>query len=236
NPLYISEPKCGSELPDNEGSFQSPGYPIIYPDNLNCTWTIKRPQKASVLKFRDFEVEAPLWGGSCTFDYVLVIVGSGDSAVTHDPLCGYIPPADITFDDEVTIKFISDRIRAYKGFVASYFPDPCVHDLQVESGEIKSPEYPHDYPNDLGCSWTIKRPSKPGVLTFEDFDVESANWGERCQFDYLYVFVGTGRSVTSYGPYCGTEKPENIVYNDTVQVTSTTDGDGTHRGFKLTFG
>ncbi|TGZ63576.1 hypothetical protein CRM22_006844 [Opisthorchis felineus] len=117
------EPKCGEELPGEAGSFQSPGYPIIYPDKLNCTWTIKRPAKPSILKFVGFEVEMPLFGGGCEFDYVLVTVGSGASASTHGPLCGYQPPEDIHYNDEVTVKFISDRIRAYKGFAAVYYPE-----------------------------------------------------------------------------------------------------------------
>ncbi|TGZ76005.1 hypothetical protein CRM22_000060 [Opisthorchis felineus] len=257
------EPKCGEELPGEAGSFQSPGYPIIYPDKLNCTWTIKRPAKPSILKFVGFEVEMPLFGGGCEFDYVLVTVGSGASASTHGPLCGYQPPEDIHYNDEVTVKFISDRIRAYKGFAAVYYPEdatetpstpvpettttgieenitrtpyPCGGNLKGPSGNISSPEYPNNYPNDLGCSWTIEQPSKPGVLKFETFDVERVNWGEHCQFDYLYVFVGTGRNVISHGPFCGDELPNPIEYNDTVQVTFTTDRNVTHRGFLIEFG
>ncbi|GAA32389.1 hypothetical protein CLF_113157, partial [Clonorchis sinensis] len=66
--------------------------------------------------------------------------------------------------------------------------------------------------------------------------VEKQNWGEPCQFDYVYVFVGTGSHVKSHGPYCGNTSPPPVKYNETIQVTFTTDKNVTGKGFRLTFG
>ncbi|GAA56409.1 cubilin [Clonorchis sinensis] len=106
-------PKCGGKLPPNKGSFQTPGYPIVYPDDRNCTWTIDKPIKSSVLHFVDFEVEQALSGPLCQFDYVTVTIGSGSSATKVGPLCGYTAPEDILFNDSVKIAFISDRIQLF---------------------------------------------------------------------------------------------------------------------------
>ncbi|KER19988.1 hypothetical protein T265_15414, partial [Opisthorchis viverrini] len=241
-------PICVYNLEGTTGEFKTPNYPLAYPDNLNCSWTIQSPGKSELI-FQTFEIEESYVGEKCQFDVVYVHLQKGNDFETHGPLCGYSPPGPFEFDGKAVVTLTSDRIRAYSGFLA-YFREEeteeqpaepegtarCGNDTTDSSGTITSPNFPNKYENNLGCSWTIQKPTKPSVLTFDSFDVEWANWGEQCQFDYLYVFVGTGRHVKSYGPYCGNQKPDPIPFDKPVQITFTTDDSERRTGFSLTFG
>ncbi|TGZ71864.1 hypothetical protein CRM22_002413 [Opisthorchis felineus] len=269
-------PTCGHVLKGEFGEIKSPNYPNNYPDNLNCSWTIRKPQNRSELIFEDFEVEDSYDEGICQFDFVVVQVGTHNRPKLYGPFCGCDIPEPIQFEEEVLITFRTDRIGAYSGFHAFYRPllsdmDPsnpgpkpstepyremtsgksmssgfaemelvnntqCHYHVASESGIITSPNYPHDYGINLNCAWMIKRPKKPSLLKFTDFDVEEANWGEECQFDYLYVFVKTGFQMTTYGPFCGDVAPEPIKYSDKVQIIFTTDNNEQRRGFAVEFG
>ncbi|KAG5446720.1 Tolloid-like protein 2 [Clonorchis sinensis] len=262
------KPICEYNLEGSTGEFKTPNYPLAYPDNLNCSWTILSPGKSELI-FQTFEIEESYVGEKCQFDVVYVYLETENGVQTHGPLCGYSPPGPFHYKDKAVVTLTSDRIRAYSGFLAyfrpeggSYVPPPteagetevqpavtgepvtpespeekprCGYDTAEPRGTITSPNYPNNYENNLGCSWTIEKPAEPSILTFESFNVEWANWGGQCQFDYLYVFVGTGNHVKSYGPYCGNEKPDPIEFSEPVQITFTTDGSETRTGFSLKF-
>ncbi|OON22537.1 CUB domain protein, partial [Opisthorchis viverrini] len=254
-------PTCSHVLTEEFGEIKSPNYPNAYPDNLICSWTIRKPQNRSELIFLSFDVEESYDGRRCRFDVVFIQVGTHNRRKTYGPLCGQDIPGPFQFGEEVLITFLTDRIGAYSGFHAFYrtvgsdiepsTPVPrsceytemeldnitqCDYHIATESGIITSPNYPQDYGNNLHCSWMIIKPKNPSLLRFTDFEVEEVNWGDRCQFDYLYVFVGTGVHVTSYGPFCGNIPPEPIKYSDEVQITFTTDKNETRKGFAAEFG
>ena len=55
----------------------------------------------------------------------------------------------------------------------------CGGEINAESGQLQSPNYPNIHPNDQDCTWTITVPiGFSVVLTFETFDV-------RCNFIYI---------------------------------------------------
>ena len=62
-----------------------------------------------------------------------------------------------------------------------FFPDGCQADkcFKTTSGEIISPEFPLDYPDNLDKTWYIELPvGQKILLTFLEFDVEE---GEECK-------------------------------------------------------
>ncbi|KAG5446744.1 hypothetical protein CSKR_114201 [Clonorchis sinensis] len=174
---------CNENLPADAGSLESPGYPLIYPNDLNCTWTIGKPNGMGHLSFVDFDVsvrnitrfithsplihcgnangnlqtdvvyifglrsnvftpsvlhrkrpsaiakwsfsslkqiEDPVSGSECVWDYVTITVGTGSLAKVHGPFCGYTKPPSIPFSDVVKITFVADAVCAYKGFQITY--------------------------------------------------------------------------------------------------------------------
>ena len=71
------------------------------------------------------------------------------------------------------------------------------------SGHILSPNYPHYYPKEKKCSWTIKMPEyQKIVLVFETFNLEPSQSNQSgCDYDGDYVEVYEN-SLELIGRYC----------------------------------
>ncbi|TGZ71865.1 hypothetical protein CRM22_002413 [Opisthorchis felineus] len=257
-------PTCGHVLKGEFGEIKSPNYPNNYPDNLNCSWTIRKPQNRSELIFEDFEIQ--FWTKHqarylCCNENKMRNIRMSEILATGYQATRLQTGVNSTlqFDGYPNLDiFLSDMDPSNPGPKPSTEPyremtsgksmssgfaemelvnnTQCHYHVASESGIITSPNYPHDYGINLNCAWMIKRPKKPSLLKFTDFDVEEANWGEECQFDYLYVFVKTGFQMTTYGPFCGDVAPEPIKYSDKVQIIFTTDNNEQRRGFAVEFG
>ncbi|XP_047126957.1 sushi, von Willebrand factor type A, EGF and pentraxin domain-containing protein 1 isoform X1 [Hydra vulgaris] len=53
----FSESSCGGLFGDSSGAINSPNYPLSYPSNLDCYWTIHRPYNKLQLLFLDFKLQ-----------------------------------------------------------------------------------------------------------------------------------------------------------------------------------
>uniref|UniRef100_A0A803TWQ8 CUB domain-containing protein n=1 Tax=Anolis carolinensis TaxID=28377 RepID=A0A803TWQ8_ANOCA len=102
---------CGGELPIPSGYFSSPFYPGYYPNNLNCTWTIRTWNNYQGL-FSNFRTE-------CRFDYVEVYDGDLYSRVLGRYCSGSYVTL-ISTSNLLTILFHSDVSVTYPGFSAFY--------------------------------------------------------------------------------------------------------------------
>lgn len=69
----------------------------------------------------------------------------------------------------------------------------CGGQLTGSSGNLKSPGYPGNYPNDIECKWTITLPRRFYlVLAFRTFDTERwwVEWNFRLRYlDYYMLWV-----------------------------------------------
>ncbi|XP_051578458.1 deleted in malignant brain tumors 1 protein-like [Myxocyprinus asiaticus] len=103
---------------------------------------------------------------------------------------------------------------------------PCGGYMTDRMGEFFSPQYPHNYPNNAQCSWTIHSTGTMTVLlTFTYIDLEKC-----C--DYIRVFDGP----SSLEPLLG-ELRENRRYSfnstrNDLTVVFYSDGSVTQRGFR----
>ena len=97
------------------------------------------------------------------------------------------------------------------------------------SGEMASPNFPRNYPNDLHERKTIKV-AKGNVINihFTDFELESPD-----QFDYVELTDGDGTFLGRFGgkEYSG----EGVIASvtETVHVLFHTDGSYTKSGWRL---
>uniref|UniRef100_H2ZK53 CUB domain-containing protein n=1 Tax=Ciona savignyi TaxID=51511 RepID=H2ZK53_CIOSA len=103
------------------------------------------------------------------------------------------------------------------------------------SGDIRSPNYPSNYPNNADCRYRINAGSSTRTitLTFSAFNLESHSY---CKFDYLEVFNGPTTTTGSIGKYCGSTSP-NIITQITSDMSMKfkTDGSITHSGFNVRY-
>lgn len=111
---------CGGVLTGLSGEISSPGYPLEYNNNADCTWTI-RVSNASVvtLLFLDFQLEN---NEGCNFDFVALFDGP---TFAHRHLGNYCgadkPPQVVTTSNNLLVAFKSDFNIGGRGFKAYYY-------------------------------------------------------------------------------------------------------------------
>ena len=68
-PFFLAN--CGGSYSSNRGSLHSPGWPNSYPENIDCIWEIRVPERNFiVLKVENFTVE---WEENCEYDYLQIL-------------------------------------------------------------------------------------------------------------------------------------------------------------------
>uniref|UniRef100_A0A8C2HMM3 CUB domain-containing protein n=1 Tax=Cyprinus carpio TaxID=7962 RepID=A0A8C2HMM3_CYPCA len=111
---------CGGVLTGLSGVISSPGYPLEYNNNADCSWTVHVSNQSVVsLVFLDFQLEN---NEGCNFDYVALFDGP---SVKHHHLGNYCgnerPPNTVTTSNHLLVVFKSDFNIGGRGFKAYYY-------------------------------------------------------------------------------------------------------------------
>ncbi|KAI5139524.1 Cub Domain-Containing Protein 2 [Manis pentadactyla] len=213
----------------------SPEYPNNYPNNMECRWVVRTTGPTTVkLVFVDFQVEG---NEECTFDYVAVLGGPGPAHGHH--YCGSTrPPTLVSLGHELQVVFKSDFNIGGRGFKAYYYSGGCQEVYTAVRGNFSSPQYPHSYPNNIRCHWTIRQP--PGYrvkVFFLDLELEGPNSLTRtCDFDHLAAFDGASEEAPLLGSWCGHHLPPPITSrHNQLLLLLHTDRSTTRRGFSVAY-
>ena len=216
-------PSCNVCTSEGFGALVSYGYPDHYRNNLFCTYTIDRRNAdyCSVeLDFEDFELQN---SANCEADYL---------QVEGQRFCGEALKSTkktISFEGRnkgIVILFKTDESKTKRGFLMRYKQLECTNDIVQEKASlpqlsvlpkpdskcdyvftdkefvIRSENFNKSYPNNLECSYFVKRNTSRVCyleLTFIKFDVEAS---PECQYDYLEI----GNTVR----LCGTLQSETV--------------------------
>ena len=111
----ISVEKCGGKLTSLNGTITSPGYPLQYPNNLNCSWIIELTN-AEIILINLLELQTEPYR-----DYLWVY----DGISLESPNSGYTgyPPLPLTIVSSgsiMMIQFNTDDSGATSGFSLAY--------------------------------------------------------------------------------------------------------------------
>jgi len=123
---------CGYTFTDAVGEITSENYPNNYPDLIDCTYTIKGGEGASItIVFREFDLEDH---ATCDYDYLNVrsegVAGDGST------YCGdQLPPVHYTYSNEMVLTFHSDPFVNGQGFRVTYFINGDLIDEEEEEEE-----------------------------------------------------------------------------------------------------
>ncbi|XP_076352052.1 cubilin-like isoform X2 [Tachypleus tridentatus] len=187
---------CDQEVTDISGRFSSPSFPRIYSPGLHCRYIIRRPDPSICkvdIAFRTLDIE---YSAFCVKDYF--------ELSNEERICGNNLPGLKTLEYNpasggvMTLQFVTDSYGSGKGFDVDVhqLPNSCktlpssVQCNQVITGEkdnIRTPNYPDDYPPDAKCEYEIRRLTLSTCqvqLEFLDFDVEA---DEGCKADFLEI-------------------------------------------------
>ncbi|XP_015810319.3 cubilin [Nothobranchius furzeri] len=195
---------CSRTLEQDFGYLKSPGWPDIYPHNVDCTIILKAPQNSSIsLFFNSFDLESH---SNCNFDFLEIRNGSTAVSPLIGRFCGSTLPSPVFPQFNLLyLRFKSDFSLARDGFDATWTSSPhgCGGTLFGDHGSFTSPNYPGTYPNSTHCEWGIMAPrGRVVTITFAQISIDDPG---NCQDNFLKLYDGSGPSSPQIGPYCGSE-------------------------------
>ncbi|KAM4689065.1 cubilin [Discoglossus pictus] len=229
---------CGGELFGPSGSFNSPGYPMKYPNNKECIWYIQTAPGSSIqITILEFSIE---YHSTCNYDVLEIYGGPRLSSPRLAQLCAprsVDNPLQVSSTgNTVAVRFKTDALVSGKGFNATWheMPGGCGGVFQASAGEIHSPNYPRPYNDNTECSWTIKVDFGHRVLLqFTDFDIENQL---SCNFDSVSVYDGPDSNAQVLGVLCGDQLPSAITSTqNTMFVRLQSNASKQHKGFSARF-
>ncbi|CAH0558861.1 unnamed protein product [Brassicogethes aeneus] len=227
---------CKYEISSPFGTLGSPNYPDLYPQRRDCVWHfIATPGQRIRLAFIKFEVESHQ---ECSYDHVDFYDGGSPEAHSLGRFCGSkVPHPIVSSGNQLYMTFRSDNSVQRKGFSATH-ATVCGGKLQatLEKKHI----YSHarfgssSYDNKADCDWTIEAMDGYSVkISFLTFDVEDE---KDCGYDYVEIFNGIDSSGLSYGKFCGTSKPHEIISSqEGLLIRFRTDDTLVSKGFSIVY-
>ena len=120
-----TERQCGSDMKSSNGSFQTLNWPVTYPINIDCLWTIEAPNSNKVL---EISFDSSVFGiagrlPDCEKDWLKVYDGLYDGASVWGPFCHLQVPQTLqTSSSTAKIVFHAGPVHSpsRRGFKASY--------------------------------------------------------------------------------------------------------------------
>uniref|UniRef100_A0A8C4F4A1 Metalloendopeptidase n=1 Tax=Dicentrarchus labrax TaxID=13489 RepID=A0A8C4F4A1_DICLA len=223
---------CGDSLQESAGNFSSPGFPNGYSAYAHCVWKISvTPGEKIVLNFTSMDL---FRSHLCWYDHVEVRDGFWRKAPLKGRFCGdTLPDPIISADSQLWIEFRSSSSWVGKGFSAVY-EAICGGEVNRDSGQIQSPNYPDDYQSNKVCVWKITVAEGFDVgLSFQSFEIERH---DSCAYDYVEVRDGSLESSPLLGHFCGYDKPDDIKSSSNhLWLKFVSDGSVNKAGFAANF-
>uniref|UniRef100_A0A4X2M7T4 Cubilin n=1 Tax=Vombatus ursinus TaxID=29139 RepID=A0A4X2M7T4_VOMUR len=224
-----SSSACGGTFHMAEGVFNSPGYPDIYPPNVECVWNIpSSPGNQLQLSFITFQLEE---SENCTKDYLEIREGNatghlagrycGHSLSNYTSVVGHV----------LWIKFVSDGSGSGLGFQATFVHMFGNDNIVGTHGKIASPLWPRNYPHHSNYHWTVNVNASQiihGVIL--EMDLEKSTG---CYFDKLMIRDGPDIHSRLLGTYCGTDTTSFTSFRNSITFQFFSDASISGRGFLL---
>uniref|UniRef100_A0A3B5L191 Cubilin n=1 Tax=Xiphophorus couchianus TaxID=32473 RepID=A0A3B5L191_9TELE len=220
--------ECGGWQTGDGGVLSSPNYPNMYPSPSRCAWLLEAPIGHTItLSFSYFNLESH---ATCSWDSVTIFNGGSPGSPIIGQYCGTTTPGTIqSGSNKLAVVFLADHSISKGGFFASWSADSsgCGGVIHADTGTIKSPNYPQNFPANTECFWQIiAHEGNHLEMSFGDnFEIPDSTGS--CQTSYIKVWSGsTQNSEDLLVTGCGSLAPEPVVapYNlitSRFQATST---------------
>ncbi|XP_071826204.1 cubilin-like isoform X2 [Apostichopus japonicus] len=236
---------CNQNVTSGYGHLMSPGYPVSYHSNHDCTTRLTSPPGTFLtLYFDNFVLEG---NSRCPFDYLRIRDGPSSTSSEVFFGCGsFLPNPIFASSNQLYLKFFTDGSETFEGYQITYTSSSvsrgCGGPLAGTSGSFTSPSFPEVYPSNLTCEWSVAVPARrqPVSLEFTVFNVEGTEGV--CQEDFVEVYAGSTSSDPLIGRYCGTNIPAKITATVNIRnlfirfvTNSANAGDTVYSGFRAVY-
>jgi len=227
-----TQPTCkagicgGSGLVGPSGVIRSPNYPNGYGLNEYCRWAISvASTKKAAVTINNLKTEQ-------RFDTLEIKDGATGQFISSLSGLLHKPITYTSASNKLELKFISDgkSVGAVDGFEASYSAATCGGHIKSIGESLESPNYPHDYPHGITCTWqfSFKQPIELDFMAFKTSDNH-----DKVQ---IWNSLTNLNSATLIGEYFGSKGSLLKVQSGTgsMYIKFTTDGYHSASGFKAT--
>ncbi|CAL8391408.1 unnamed protein product [Arctogadus glacialis] len=177
--------------------------------------------------------------GSCSCEYYCQ--SYGNCCYDYNSQCSYttITPDVTTAQDSCRYNCGNHLGRCscdyscefYGNCCDDYYFNNCGWWLYSTEGNITSPNYPQQYPNNMDCVWVISPGSEVIELEFLYVELE----GSECRFDGIQVYDGPSINQRQLGRLCGNQSSTFHSTGKTLTVRFTTDSSQTYQGFRAEY-
>ncbi|MBZ3891922.1 Cubilin [Sciurus carolinensis] len=221
---------CGGTFHMAEGILDSPGYPEVYPPNMECVWNIvSSPGNRLQLSFISFQLED---SQNCSRDFVEIREGNATGRLVGR-YCGNVLPLNYSsvLGHVLWIRFVSDGSGSGLGFQATFAKIFGNDNIVGTHGKIASPFWPANYPHNSNYKWTVKVNASQVVQgRILEMDIEAT---QNCYYDKLRIFDGLDIHSILIGTYCGTQPETFSSSRNSLTFQFSSDSSISGKGFLL---
>ncbi|OWK03088.1 CUBN [Cervus elaphus hippelaphus] len=221
---------CGGIFHMAEGIFNSPGYPEVYPANVECVWNVvSSPGNQLQLSFIAFQLEE---SQDCSRDFVEVREGNATGRLVGR-YCGNALPLNYssTVGHILWIRFVSDGSGSGVGFQAAFASIFGNDNIVGTHGKIASPLWPGNYPLNSNYQWIVNVEESQVIhARILEMDMEGTL---NCYYDKLKIYDGAGIHSRLVGTYCGTQTDSFSSTGSSLTFQFSSDSSISGRGFLL---
>ncbi|XP_068942361.1 cubilin [Petaurus breviceps papuanus] len=210
---HYSFTDCGGIQTGEGGVITSPNYPAPYGNLNHCSWLLEAPEGHTItLSFTFFDVENHIM---CKWDSVTVINGGSPGSPVVGHYCGTTIPRTIqSGSNQLMVIFNSDHSVQQGGFYATWTTQTlgCGGILHFDTGTIKSPHWPQNFPENSRCEWkVIIHESRHLEISFDNNFLIPSSDGQ-CQNSYIKVWAGTEETEAALlVTGCGSVPPSSLI-------------------------
>ncbi|NWX82451.1 CUBN protein, partial [Nothoprocta pentlandii] len=228
---------CGGIQSGESGVISSPNYPEPYSNLNRCSWLLEAPEGQTItLTFTAFHLESH---SLCKWDSLTILNGGSPGSPVIGQYCGSQSPGTIqSGSNKLVVIFNSDHSVQGGGFYATWTAESlgCGGILHSDSGVIKSPHWPQNFPPNTRCTWTIiTHESKHLEMNFHrNFHIPDSSGS--CRSSYIKVWRGSGdEEAALLARGCGSSAPDPVVAPNNVITTVFQSQDAPGQGFSASF-
>ncbi|KAJ9586382.1 hypothetical protein L9F63_019963, partial [Diploptera punctata] len=155
----------------------SPNYPNIPQPHTECEWVFMAPAGERI--HMDFLERFDITNSpGCRQAFVEIRDGGTIGSELIDTFCNEMPSSQYTTGNVLYVRYFTDVTDPKNGFKANISIGTSSGSLQMKQGLIRLPTYPHQYPRNLNCLWTISGP--PDHFLTISFDELSMPYSNNC--------------------------------------------------------